>query len=101
MGESHVYLNPESALLACHASDPSFDFLGNDGGCGRFKGLHLHPLVLVDGSCCGIESLRFWVSDQMSARILKAYGKLDEGSFVRAFTGTLFCHNVRAKFLEE
>ena len=40
MGESHVYLDPHSALLPCHTSDPSIDSLGNDGGCGRLKDLH-------------------------------------------------------------
>ena len=60
MDESHVYLNPHSVLLSCHASGPSFDSLGYDGGCGCLKDLHLHPLILVDRSCCGIENLRFF-----------------------------------------
>ena len=60
IGESHVHLNPHSALIPCRASDSSSDSLGNDGGCGSPKDLHVHPLVLVDGSCCGIENLRIF-----------------------------------------
>ena len=41
-------------------------------------------LVTVSKTC------DFLMSDQMSARIMKAYGELKEGSFVRAFTKSPF-----------